>query len=48
MESSQLFQLEDGSSLSFAIHEQVPQHARLCEMIKVSHKINWTPYSKLI
>jgi hypothetical protein len=30
-----LFQIEDGTPLSFAIHESVPQHDQLREVIDV-------------
>ena len=30
-----LFQLEDGGRLSIAVHTEVPQHARICEIIQV-------------
>jgi len=32
----QLFQLEDGGSLSLAVHSDIPQYDRICEIIHVS------------
>ena len=38
--SSPLFQLWDGSSLSIAVHSDVPQYERYCELIRVCYFIS--------
>lgn len=43
-----LFQMEDGTPLTFAIHEDVPQHDRLREMITVGYNSAWIIYLSLI